>query len=479
MSIPASRCSGLMEPAVADRIRICMILEGSYPYITGGVGAWVHDIISGLPDFDFALLTLSPKANQTLRYQLPANVVEHKDVVLGSHEPSRVRKPGKHLMSAILELHERMFSKRTSSVMKMLDAVSSMDEFGNRMLEDDRAWNLLTMMNMRRNPAYAFSDYFWAWQSAHRLMFDAIREDAPKADVYHAISTGFAGLAALGAKSRNKKPFLLTEHGLYHKEREMEIRKANFVKGYQRDMWINIYNSISIMCYGNADRITALFEENRQKQLELGAVPEHCFVIPNGIDIGRYSSVPRTVRPGFHVGLVGRIVPIKDIKTYILVARIVLERIPDAVFYAIGPTDEDPEYYDECVALVASLRLGDRFIFTGRQNVLEYYSFLDVMLLTSVREAQPLVIIEGWVAGVPSICTKVGNAPEMLDYDERFLASSKDPVTLAECVFFVHDHPAEMLEINKRNRHKAVALYNKKDMLRRYGELYRSMQEGV
>lgn len=472
------RCSGPVEPVVADRIRICMILEGTYPYITGGVGAWVHDIISGLPDIDFALLTLSPKANQTLRYQLPSNVVEHKDVVLGSRELSRSKKPGKRLLLEILELHERMFNKRQSSIMKMLNTISSSDELGNRMLEDDRAWNLLATMNLKRNPAYAFSDYFWAWQSAHRLMFDAIREEAPQADVYHAISTGFAGLAALGAKSRYKKPFLLTEHGLYHKEREMEIRKANFVKGYQRDMWINIYNTISVMCYGNADRITALFEENRQKQLELGAASENCIVVPNGIDIERYSSVPRKEKPGFHVGLVGRIVPIKDIKTYILVARIVLERIPDAIFYAIGPTDEDPEYYDECVALVENLRLGSRFIFTGRQNVLEYYAFLDVMLLTSVREAQPLVIIEGWVAGVPSICTKVGNAPEMLDYDERFLAPSKDPVKLAECVMFVHDHPDAMKAINERNKQKAVTQYNKKDMLRRYGDLYRSMLVG-
>ncbi len=456
-----------------------MILEGTYPYITGGVGAWVHDIISGLPDIDFALLTLSPKADQTPRYQLPPNVVEHKDVVLGSRVPTRTRKPGKPLMQAILELHEQMFTKRRPSILKMLGSIRSTDELGNRLLEDNRAWKLLATMNMKRNPAYAFSDYFWAWQSSHRLMFDAIREEAPEADVYHAISTGFAGLAALGAKSRYKKPFLLTEHGLYHKEREMEIRKADFVKGYQRDMWINIYNTISIMCYGNADRITALFEENRQKQLELGAAPEDCIVIPNGIDMERYSSVPRNPRPGFHVGLVGRIVPIKDIKTYILVARIVLERIPEAIFYAIGPTDEDPEYYDECVALVESLRLGGRFIFTGRQNVLEYYAFLDVMLLTSVREAQPLVIIEGWVAGVPSICTKVGNAPEMLDYDERFLAPSKDPVKLAECVMFVHDHPDVMKEINERNKHKAVTLYNKQDMLRRYGDLYRSMREGA
>ena len=55
-----------------------------------------------------------------------------------------------------------------------------------------------------------------------------------------------------------------------------------------------------------------------------------------------------------------------------------------------------------------------------------YYEFLDVLLLTSVREAQPLVILEAYAAGLPVVSTRVGNVPELLDYDERFLASSQD-----------------------------------------------------
>jgi len=455
-----------------------MILEGTYPYITGGVGAWVHDIIGGLPDIEFCLLTLSPKPDQSLRYTLPGNVIEHKDVVLSLGKKPRKQRPGKGLVEALLELHERMFTKSGPDIMGMLAKRKNIDDVGNSLLADDRLWSLIANMNLKRNPAYAFSDYFWAWQSAHRMMFESLRINPPQADIYHAISTGFAGLAALNAKSKTGKPFLLTEHGLYHKEREMEIRKADFVKGYQRDMWINIYNSLSVLCYRNADTITALFEENRQKQIELGANPDMCFVIQNGIDIERFSAVQRMPRKGFHVGLVGRIVPIKDIKTYIAVAKIILESLPDAIFYAIGPTDEDEDYYEECVALVESLRIQDRFLFTGRQNVLEYYAFLDVMLLTSVREAQPLVILEGWAAGVPSICTKVGNAPEMLDYDERFLAPSKDPGGLAKAVMFVHDHPEEMKLINDNNKQKTITLYNKQDMKNRYRSLYMSMHGG-
>ncbi|OHE67604.1 MAG: hypothetical protein A2413_19290 [Treponema sp. RIFOXYC1_FULL_61_9] len=459
-----------------EKPRICLILEGSYPFITGGVSAWVQDIISGLDGIDFVLFTISPQKNQKLRYVLPPNITEHRDLVLGDRESGRrSHNEGRPAVGAILAAHARMFSGAMPNIREMISRIPEGYDLTEDAVVESRYWKLMQRMNEERNPAYPFSDYFWAWQSAHAMLFDALRANPPEADLYHAISTGFAGLAALAASVRRNKPFLLTEHGLYHKEREIEIRKSQYIRGYQRDMWIKAYNRISGICYREADSITALFEENRQKQLELGAAADKCVVIPNGIDIGRFASVVRAPRPGFHVGLVGRIVPIKDIKTFIAVAKIVLDRYSDAEFHAIGPTDEDEGYYEECVALTESLRISDRFHFTGRQNVLEYYSFLDLMLLTSIREAQPLVIMEGWAAGVPSVTTKVGNAPEMVDYDERFLAPSKDAAKLAECVIWIRGHPEEMAEINRANREKAISRYDKKDMLSSYEKLYRRM----
>jgi glycosyltransferase involved in cell wall biosynthesis len=458
-----------------------MILEGSYPYITGGVSAWVQDIIKGLPDVDFALFTISPQTEQTLRYQLPPNIKEHRNIVLGDRGSARRgAAEGKAAVAPILAAHAHMFAKGRPDIGAMIASIPEGYDLTEDSVREEGYWSLIQKMNEERNPAYPFSDYFWAWESAHGMLFDALRASPPEADIYHAISTGFAGLVALAARVRRKKPFLLTEHGLYHKEREIEIRKSSFIRGYQRDMWIKVYNRISEICYREADGITALFEENRRKQLDLGADPAKCTVIPNGIDVDRFSSVVRSPRPGFHVGLVGRVVPIKDIKTFIAVAKIVLDRIPEARFYAIGPVDEDPEYNDECVALVENLRIADRFEFTGRQNVLEYYSFLDLMLLTSVREAQPLVIMEGWAAGVPSISTKVGNAPEMLDYEERFLAPSKDAARIAESVIWVRDHPEEMVEVNRRNREKAIGRYDKRDMLASFLKLYQQIvKQGI
>lgn len=463
---------------MGSELRVCIVLEGSYPYITGGVSAWVHQLISSLPDIDFALFTISPEADQTKRYELPDNVVEHRDVVISQKYSSKKKPRGKgEFFNEIRAVHDQLFTGTAPELNHLLDFMPSGYFPYTDALKSKTGWEMITGRNKKKNPTYPFADYFWAWKSSHDMIFTVLGAEPPEADIYHAVSTGYAGLASLGAKIRKGRPFLLTEHGLYHKEREMEIRRVDFIKGYQRDMWINIYNSLSRMCYRYADLIISLFEHNRLKQIELGAPEEKTLVIPNGIDTGYYSRVERKKREGFHVGLVGRVVPIKDIKTFILTAKITSDFIPDAVFHCIGPTDEDRGYFEDCKMLVESLHLTDKFHFTGRVDVREYYSFLDVLLLTSVREAQPLVILEAYCAGVPMVCTKVGNVPELLDYDERFMAHSKDPEKLAQGIKYIHDNPIEMETLNKKNRERVLRFYNREELHDKYREIYKELKE--
>ncbi len=465
---------------MAERPRVCLVLEGSYPFITGGVSAWVHQLILYLQEIDFVLCTISPAVDQPLRYELPDNVVQHSDLVLS--EPLRSkRRMGRSrpdnvgaLIEEIVAAHGSLLNNSAPELDTLIQRIPAGYSVYADGIKSEAGWRLLTSQNLKKNPAYAFSDYFWTWKSAHDMMFAVLANPIPEADLYHAVSTGYAGLTAMAAKIRTGKPFLLTEHGLYHKEREMEIRKAQFIRGYQRDMWTGIYNNLSRLSYRYADLIISLFEHNRQLQIALGAPENKSRVIPNGIDVPFYSQVSRQKKEGFHVGLVGRVVPIKDIKTFISMAKIVGDSIPEATFYCIGPTDEDPGYFEDCRILVDSLKLGERFQFTGRQDVRRYYSFLDVLLLTSVREAQPLVILEAYCAGVPVVATKVGNVAELLDFDERFIASSKDPEKLAAGVQYIHDHPAEIESIVEKNRERVVRFYDRDKVFETYGELYRT-----
>jgi glycosyltransferase involved in cell wall biosynthesis len=465
---------------LTKRPTVCLILEGSYPYITGGVSAWIHQLILYLEDIDFVLYTISPAKDQPVRYDLSQNVVGHSDIVLSEPVRSR-RRPAnvRALIEEITAIHEPMLQGKVPQLDQILGKIPTGYSVYQDGIKSEAGWNLLAERNRQTNPAYPFADFFWAWKSAHDMMFAVLGNPVPEADLYHPVSTGYAGLAALAAKIRTGKPMILTEHGLYHKEREMEIRKAKFIRGYQRDMWIGIYNNLSRLSYRYADLIIALFEQNRRLQIELGAAGGKTRVIPNGIDVPFFSQVKRQKKVGFHVGLVGRVVPIKDIKTFISMAKIVSEAIPEAVFHCIGPTDEDEGYFEDCKILVNSLKLSECFHFTGRQDVRDYYSFLDVLLLTSVREAQPLVILEAYCAGVPVVATRVGNVGELLDYDERFIASSKDPEALAAGVKYIHDHPEEMEAIVEKNRDRVVRFYDRDKVFHTYGQLYRRYIEAA
>ena len=473
---PSSLDIGIITMPGSDKIRVCIVLEGSYPFITGGVSAWVHDLIINLPEIDFALFSISPEHNQELRYDLPDNVVDHHDIVLSDAPVNRKTPPTKKKMLGEIDgIHAKMFTGGDVNLSDLFSALPEGYFLHSDAVRSDTGWRLITSSNSKKNPLYPFTDYFWAWKSAHDMLFTTIGGEPPEADIYHAVSTGFAGMAALAAKIRRGKPFLLTEHGLYHKEREMEIRKSNLIRGYQRDMWITMYNALSRICYRSADLITSLFEENRRKQHELGAPPSKTFVVPNGIDVERFTKERKPRDSGYHVGLVGRVVPIKDIKTFIATAKIVLDEIPDAEFHCIGPTDEDPAYYEDCKLLVQSMKIEDSFHFTGRQNVLDYYSFLDVVMLTSVREAQPLVILEAYCGGVPVVATKVGNIPEMLDYDENLLAPSKDSAKLAAGVIYLHDNPEIVAQMRERNLRKVLNLYNKEELHQKFRDMYEKL----
>ena len=65
-------------------MRICVILEGCYPYVTGGVSTWMHQYIKAMPEHEFVLLTIGTSSEDRgkFKYELPENVVEVQEIFL-------------------------------------------------------------------------------------------------------------------------------------------------------------------------------------------------------------------------------------------------------------------------------------------------------------------------------------------------------------------------------------------------------------
>ena len=59
------------DAKIAD---VCLLLEGTYPYVQGGVSSWVHQIVTELPEVTFALFFMGSTRAQAVkqRYTPPA-----------------------------------------------------------------------------------------------------------------------------------------------------------------------------------------------------------------------------------------------------------------------------------------------------------------------------------------------------------------------------------------------------------------------
>ena len=67
------------------RADICLVLEGTYPFVSGGVSSWVHHLTSQLPHLTFTVLHISPKRGFFTKgpvYKMPKNIIGLKEVWL-------------------------------------------------------------------------------------------------------------------------------------------------------------------------------------------------------------------------------------------------------------------------------------------------------------------------------------------------------------------------------------------------------------
>lgn len=485
---------------------VCLILEGTYPYVAGGVSTWAHDLIQSHSKLRFHLVSLLPKQEERkLRYQLPPNVTGLSHVYVQEIPLGVKHVPGGATMFERLEGPlERMQSPKgdlgdVAAIMNLL--APHRGKIGRGLLlNSPAAWDMLVRMYEATHPESSFLDYFWSWRALVSGLLSVILAEMPPARLYHTVSTGYAGLFAARAHVETGRPSLVTEHGIYTNERRIEIAMADWLseastEGLQiniwkrslKDMWIDTFASYSRACYGACEKIITLYEGNQQFQLDDGAPREKLSIIPNGIDVKRYETVrapgaaPRDHGQPPHVALIGRVVPIKDIKTFIRACGMMRERIPDLRASIVGPDDEDAEYARECREMVEQMGLGSTVTFTGRVKLDEFIPQVDVQVLTSISEGMPLVILEAGAGGIPSVATDVGACRELImgRTDETpklgaagaVTALSNPKATADACVPLLSD-PEWYKACSAAMRERVHAYYDKVDQDRIYAAIY-------
>ena len=493
----------------ADSVDVMLLLEGTFPFVSGGVSSWVHQIIQGFPEIRFGAIFLGSRQQDygKLRYSLPANLVHLETAYLfddRENPPVKSVKASSETMALIEDVHA-LFETDLKHPQCAHQFASLMDEAGpdgkishEVFLYSQGSWDYIKKSYRRRSTDPSFVDYFWTIRTIHtpfwRLREVAVR--CPPARIYHAVSTGYAGILGVLLKHRTGRPLMLSEHGIYVKERKIDLYQAQWIKdnrsvferdpsriSYFRQLWIRFFEHLGYVTYQASNDIVALYEANRQRQLTDGAPPERTSNIANGIDVEKFAAlrVQWPDGPPPVMCLIGRVVPIKDIKTYIRAMRIVATHLPQAQAWIAGPEDESPEYARECRELVAQLGLEDTVKFLGFQKLTELLPKVGLVVLSSISEALPLVILEGYAAGVPTLSTDVGSCRQLVyglpGEDEALGASGRvvriaDPQALAQAALELLGDPAEW----QRARVAAIArvekYYSQRLMFDCYKALY-------
>ena len=467
-------------------MRICLVLEGCYPYINGGVSTWMHQYITEMPEHEFVLWVIGAKSEDKDKfvYTPPENVSEVYQVFLD--DALKVKPAG---------IFNHSFNKKEKEVLRKLvlsdkpdwDLLFEMYQVKkiNPMsyLKSEAFLNILIELCQKELPYIAFSDAFHSVRSRLLPVLYLLGTEVPKADVYHAISTGYGGmLASLGAYI-NHRPVMLTEHGIYTREREEEIIRAKWVARAFKPHWIDFFYMLSDLIYEKAFRVSCLFTNAMYTQIDMGCEAKKCRVIENGISYEKLAGIPLKEEDGMvDIGAIVRLAPIKDIKTMIYAFFELSARMDNVRLHIMGGVD-DREYADECYALVDQLGLGDKIIFTGRVNIIEYFEKLDFTLLTSISEGQPLSVLESFAARRPAVTTDVGCCKELLSGkpgdtfgEAGYCVPPMQREKLADAMEKLCESRELRLKMGEAGQRRTYEYFRYNIMLTKYRDLYKEVE---
>ncbi|HEY7372559.1 MAG TPA: GT4 family glycosyltransferase PelF, partial [Polyangia bacterium] len=468
-----------------------------------------------------------PGAHGEVRFKLPANVVGLHQVFCqesalapldGAGRASlreqiraqRATIDARPTASKVLAGLERMHVGGEAGA-EVLAALACNDLTLPELMHGRSSFQLLTTIAERVAPDAPFLDLFWHYRAIFAPVLRLLAAPTVVARCYHAVATGYAGLLAALWSHRTGRPLMVTEHGIYARERDMELARADWIRDEAggvgeprntwaprisplRRLWSSFFRGLSRLAYVQARHIITLSDANRVKQIADGAPPEKIEIVPNGVALQSASVQTRGEPAGdavalparrLRVGFVGRVVPIKDLVTFVRACDIALGNV-EIEARVIGPTEEDPGYAARCRQLVARLGRTAAIQFVGPLPPPKIYGDLDVVVLTSFSEGQPLVILEAYTWGLPVIATDVGACREMIEgrgeEDRRigpsgFVTRVAAPKETAAAIVRLARDVRLRWRMGAAGHQRVTSYYQRRDMLARYHALYASLIE--
>ena len=515
---------GVPEDGVYVDVDVAIVMESTYPYLKGGVSAVVHDIITGNPDLTFGIIHITWDSHSPRKdlYGMPDNIAWVKVLYLSMEEHQE-----DFLRARPRDLHMNRRQRRELS-RRILGALLSLAQDG----QTEPLWDLISegLSASRRYPVWAIlgtrefmeayhdmmpdlgmsmTDIFWCLRDFFSLAYAVLAEPVPRAQVYHAHTTGYAMLLGVNAAREHGTKVLLTEHNLYVRDTvntllerrlDLNVRLTDYrtfdVTGRER-MWMAWWLEMGRLCYPYAYASTYLYPRAITEANELGGDSGRAIVIPNGIVTSefdasyaaRLAAIEEIKKEGADKHLwklvyIARVVPIKGLLDMIDSVRLMVDRGLNIHLDVCGPTEHMPSYFEQCLTRIVEQGLESVITIRGTVKVRELLPEFDLFVLPSYNEGLPVVSLETMGAGIPTVSTDVGAVRSVVEdlivtddgqtWDPcGIIIEPGDPAVMADKVQEVISDVElyERLSLNARGRVEAA--YDLVKVNASYNKIYR------
>lgn len=487
--------------------KVMLITEGTYPYNGGGVSTWSHILCSKIKNVDYTIYSINAALETVPKYDLPPSVKNIIQLPLWTpEEPTDyisygleyyktigrkqwtitkvVKKEFVPLFNTLLE-----FIYGDQSKIKDLDSIfykmwlyfekyDYKETMRHKAVWDNYKKTVSKLINDKNNPDASLLDLTIGMRWIYRFLIPISITDLPKVDIAHLTLSGFPLIPALIANYKYGTKIILTEHGVFIRERLLAINGSEY-PFFLKNMLIKFSEAIARLCFYKAKRIISVNNFNKKWEELYGADPEKIEVIYNGIDENLFipREKPEHLKNKPTVVALARIFELKDVITMIKSCAVVKEQIPNVEFLIYGDDQAVPEYTKECLALIKDLYLEDNFKLMGpKQDPHLLFSEGDVSVLTSISEGFPYTVIESMACGIPVVATDVGGVKEALDEGSGFLCKPKDSQEIGERIVQLLQDKELRLKMGKHARKRVVDNFTVDNFIEQYEKVYSNVK---
>jgi glycosyltransferase involved in cell wall biosynthesis len=435
----------------------------------------------GLEEHEFEIFAIAGSSKERPALPLPPNVTGMNTVALWDlTAPSRRRaRPADE--AAFLALYREFLLAALdpdAPQARFTTALRGVFEFAQRedltaVLQTDAAIAALaeTWQALNGHDALTMLDAVQATELIEHFL-RPLSAPVIRADLCHTVSNGLPALLAVAAKWTYGTPIVMSEHGVYLRERYLAFRNVQY-RLPVKTILLALFRRLCATGYASADVITPVNVYNQRWETRHGADPDTISTAFNGILADDYPVAER--EPDIPtVGWVGRIDPLKDLETLIKCFAIVHERMPEAVLRLFGPTPVGNEWYEQKLHdLADSLDITEVVKFEGPiRPVTRAYMESTVVALSSISEGLPYTVMEAMMCGRATVSTEVGGIPELVG-EAGELVPPRDPAAFADaCIRLLSDDGLRH-GMAADARERALGLFQLGQMLDTFRDVYK------